>query len=228
MIRFAAYSDYLCPWCWNASRRLMHLADEFEGRIEIAWKSYLLRPVAKPKPNPDPERFRRYTESWLRPAAEDDAGEFRIWSNAVPPVSHSLPAHCAAKAAARFGSAAFRTMHEGLMSAYFHDNRDISDFDLLEGLWLEVGLPRVGFSWARTAEAVAAVQDDFAEALRLGATGVPGLRRCDNEVVIVGAQPIDVIRRWFEKSLAQGIETPAGLDPGVAPSRREGRESDLG
>ena len=48
---------------------------------------------------------------------------------------------------------------------------------------------------------------EFEEAQQLGATGVPGLRRADNEIIIVGAQPEAVYRRWIEKSIADGIET---------------------
>jgi predicted DsbA family dithiol-disulfide isomerase len=57
-------------------------------------------------------------------------------------------------------------------------------------------------------EIEAEVLRDFEEAQSLSATGVPGLRRADNDVVIVGAQPEEVYRRWFEKSLADGIVTP--------------------
>ena len=44
-VRLVAYSDYLCPWCYNASVRLHRLVDEDPG-VEIEWKSYLLRPSA--------------------------------------------------------------------------------------------------------------------------------------------------------------------------------------
>lgn len=207
MIRFAAYSDYLCPWCWNASRRLWRLADEFAGRIEIEWRSYLLRPVARG--DRDAEKFSRYTESWQRPGSESDAGRFRTWSTDVLPPTHSVPPHCVAKAAARVSPVAFRAMHERLMEAYFSENRDISDFDELQRIWAELELPGEGFGWARTELAEEAVHRDFEEARKLGATGVPGLRRCDNDIVIVGAQPLEVYRRWFEKSLADGVVTPA-------------------
>ena len=211
MIRFEAYSDYLCPWCWNASRRLWRLADEFEGRIQIDWRAYLLRP--SPRPVRDAartlEKFRRYTESWQRPAAEPDAGRFQIWASEHPPPSHSVPAHCAAKAAARVSPAAFRALHERLMTAYFTENRDISSRSVLEALWDEVGLSPEDLGWAFTEAASEAVQFDFEKAQALGATGAPGLRRCDSDIIIVGAQPIEVIRRWFEKSLRDGVQTPA-------------------
>ncbi len=203
MIRFIAYSDYLCPWCWVASRRLLRLEDEFEGRIELEWRSYLLRPT--PRPGRDLERFRRYTESWRVPAAEPDAGAFRVWSSDAPPPTHSIPPHVAAKAAARVSRQAFRRMHERLMEAYFAENRDVSSETELRALWRELELPESGLEALGSSEIEREVQQEFEEARALGATGVPGLRRADNEIIIVGAQPEAVYRRWFEKSLADGV-----------------------
>ena len=74
------YSDFLCPWCYNVTVRMRRLEAEFAGRIELEWRTYLLRPVKKT--GRDAERFRRYTEGWQRPAAEEDAGTFRPWSAA--------------------------------------------------------------------------------------------------------------------------------------------------
>ncbi len=199
-VRFVAYSDYLCPWCWNASRTLWPLADEFQGRIEIEWRSYLLRPTEKK--GRDLERFRKYTESWLRPAAEPGAGPFRVWSSEEGPPSHSIPPHRVAKAAARVSPGAFRTMHERLMTAYFAENRDISSFDVLRMLWNEAELPDEAFDIAHSEEIESIILAEFDEARELGATGVPAMRRIDTDAVIVGAHPEALYRRWIERSLA--------------------------
>jgi predicted DsbA family dithiol-disulfide isomerase len=201
VVRFIAYSDYLCPWCWNASRRLERLVSEYEGRVEIEWRSYLLRP--EKKVGRDLDRFRQYTESWMRPGAEPDAGAFRVWSSAEGPPTHSLPPHQVAKAAARVSPSAFRTMHDGLMTAYFADNRDISSFDVLRSLWQEAELPGEAFEVSHLEEIRTQIFREFEEARELGATGVPALRRSDNEAVIVGAHPEALYRRWIEKSLAE-------------------------
>jgi len=200
-VRFIAYSDYLCPWCWNASRRLERLTEEFEGRIEIEWRSYLLRPdetVGR-----DLDRFRKYTESWMRPGAESDAGPFRVWSTQEGPPTHSVPPHRVAKAAARVSRAAFRSMHSRLMTAYFAENRDISSFGVLRSIWDDEGLPGDAFEFAHSDEIESLVFREFEEARLLGVTGVPAMRRADNEAVIVGAHPESLYRRWIERSLAE-------------------------
>lgn len=202
VVGFEAWSDYLCPWCWNASRRLEQLSAEFAGRVEIVWRSYLLRPVERP--GRDLEKFRRYTEGWRVPGAEPDAGPFRPWASDAPPPSHSIPPHRVAKAAAALGPAAFHAIHDRLMSAYFADNRDVSDFDVLRAIWEEADLPPAGFDVALEPRTETAVLADHAAAQALGATGVPAIRRVDNDAVIVGAQPIDVYRRWIVRSLERG------------------------
>ena len=202
VVRFIAYSDYLCPWCWVASRRIERLVDEFDGQVEVVWRSYLLRPTENLER--DVEKFRRYTESWARPAAEEPSMEFRVWRSAERPPSHSLPAHRVAKATARVSPSAFRRMHDRLMTAYFSENRDISSFDVLRELWLEQGLDPVAFEVARLDEIGDEVLRDHEEAREWGANGVPAIRRVDNDAVIVGAQPEELYRRWIERSLERG------------------------
>src|SRR5690349_15218452 len=76
-IDLVIWSDYLCPWCHLGTRRVRRIEDEFGDTVRIEWKAFLLRPV--PEPGRTLERFRAYTQSWLRPAAEPDAPEFRPW-----------------------------------------------------------------------------------------------------------------------------------------------------
>ena len=81
-VTLIAWSDYLCPWCFNASVRLHQLEDEFEGQVCLEWRSYLLRPRASARR--DLERFRAYTRSWERPAAMHGP---RACSYATMPIS---------------------------------------------------------------------------------------------------------------------------------------------
>ncbi len=131
-VRLIVYSDYLCPWCYNAAVRLERVREELDGALTLDWRSYLLRP--QPDPRRTLEKFKAYTQSWLRPAADPDGGTFRVWSTDAGPPSHSLPPHLVAKAAARLGAAAFESMHAALLYAYFADNRDITDAATLRAI----------------------------------------------------------------------------------------------
>ncbi|MCG8588813.1 MAG: DsbA family protein [Proteobacteria bacterium] len=198
-LRFQVYSDYLCPWCFNASVRLERVRDEYAGQVELEWRSYLLRP--NPNSARDPEQFRAYTRSWLRPAAEPDAGQFRVWESDEGPPSHSVPAHLAAKAARSLSEAAFRRLHGRLLQAYFAENRDISRESVLRELWSEVELPAADFARVSDSAFRDEVLDEHAGALELGVTGVPAVILEGTDAVILGAQPLEVYRRWIDRTL---------------------------
>ena len=193
----------------NADVRLRRLEAEYEGRVELRFKSFLLRP--KPRSEPENaadaaqalEKVRQYTRGWERIASEPDAGELRLWSTDEGPPSHSIPAHLVAKAAARVSRDAFGRMHERLLRAYFVESRDISREPTLRALWDELGLDEAGFEAHRDPALLEEVIEEHNEALRLGATGVPAVRLESNEAVIVGAQPAELYRRWIERSLSR-------------------------
>lgn len=202
-LRFRVWSDYLCPWCYNASVRLRALEREYEGRIALEWRSYLLRPRPGARTAEKLERFRAYTRSWERPAAEPDSGNFRVWSGDSGPPTHSLPAHLVAKAAARIGHDAFGRMHDRLLRAYFCENQDISDSEILRTLWCELDLPEDGFEASADASIRDAVLDEYNECFEIGVTGVPAVQLVGNPAVIVGAHPAELYRRWIERMLAK-------------------------
>ena len=82
IVRLVVYSDFLCPWCWNAATRLASVEQAIGPAVAIEWKSYLLRP--QPEPGRDLEKFRAYTRGWLR-VAEDEPQEPQ------PPSAPQLP-----------------------------------------------------------------------------------------------------------------------------------------
>lgn len=193
------WSDFLCPWCWNASLRLEEMQDEFGDAVRVVFKSYLLRPESRP--GRDLERFRAYTESWRRPAADEPRACFRTWQGNAGPPSHSVPAHVAAKAAAALSAGAERALRDRLFRAYFSESRDVSDLDTLRALWVEAGLPAESFVRTADADLEARVRAEHAEALALDATGVPAVRVGGSEFVLLGAQPRETYRRWLRRSL---------------------------
>jgi predicted DsbA family dithiol-disulfide isomerase len=202
-LRLTVWSDYLCPWCFNASVRLERLQQELGAALEIEWRAYLLRPAPRPAGDEprELERFVRYTGSWLRPAAEPDAGSFRVWESGAGPPSHSVPAQLAAKAARRIGGEAFATLHRRLLHAYFAENRDISARATLLAIWEEAGLPAPDFAAVDDPALLRAVLAEHADALEQGVTGVPAARLAGQDAVLVGALPLETYRRWLLRNL---------------------------
>ncbi len=198
------YSDFLCPWCYNAYTKLEAVRAELPFRLELAWRSFLLRPVARP--GRDLEKFRAYTESWRRVGADEPRATFRVWASQESPPTHSLPAHLVAKAAQALGEEPGASIRVRLFRAYFAENRDISSETTLRELWRDLALPERGFEergrWTDR------VESEHREAVDCGATGVPAVRLATHEFVVMGAQPQAVYRRWFER--AHALQTEEG------------------
>jgi predicted DsbA family dithiol-disulfide isomerase len=181
--------------------RLRRLKEEFGDRLQVQWRSFLLRP--RPDPSVTLERFRAYTQSWLRPAADEDAGTFRVWQTGEGPPSHSIPPHLVGKAAATLGGDAFQRMHERLLHAYFAENRDITNADTLAALWHEVGLPETEFARHEDPALLQQTLAEHNEAVEIGVTGVPAVRMDGQQAVIVGAHPLELYRRWVRRNLEE-------------------------
>jgi len=206
-VELVVYSDYLCPWCHLAEHRLERLRRELGGALALAWRSFLLRPRSDEAR--DLERFVRYTQSWLRPAAEPDAPRFQVWESSAGPPSHSVPPHLVAKAAAELGAEAFAAVHARLLRAYFEESRDISREPTLREIWSEAGLPAAEFERCRAPELLQRVADEHREATELGVTGVPAVRVAGTDAFVVGAQPLTVYRRWVERLQGGVLESRA-------------------
>lgn len=198
-VHLIVYSDYLCPWCYNAAVRMRLLEEEFGAEVRVEWRSFLLRP--NPAPGRNLEKFRSYTRSWTRPGDEADSGTFQVWQGDAGPPSHSIPPHRLAKAAARLGDAAFRSLHDRLLGAYFSENRDITDVETLRQVWSEAGLPGAEFESWEDPEFLRQVLSEHTRAQEDGVTGVPAVQLAGNEAVIVGAHPMELYRRWVRRTL---------------------------
>lgn len=199
-VHLIVYSDYLCPWCYNASVRMDRLREELGDRVQVEWRSFLLRPRPQAR---DLESFRRYTRSWLRPASEPDSGAFRPWETDAAPPSHSIPPHRVAKAAQALGNAAFERIHHRLLHAYFWENRNITDAATLREIWNEADLPDEEFLRHEDRAVFDRVLREHDEALAFGVTGVPAVRRSDQEIALTGAYPVELYRRWVRRALAE-------------------------
>lgn len=180
--------------------RLEKIEAEYEGVVEVVWKSFMLRPAPHPR---SLEEHREYTRSWLRPASQPESGRFRVWATEDPPPTHSVPALVAGKAAATFGEEAFHGFHLGVMEAYFNENRTISDLDVLADVAGRTGIPADEFR-ERLEEDRQAFEDEvFAEhteAISLGVTGIPSVV-VDDALLIPGAVGTDVYRQVIRERL---------------------------
>ena len=127
------------------------------------------------------------------------------WSSDEGPPSWSVPPHRVAKAAARIDAGAGELLHDALFDAYFRKSRDITDDVVLRDLWIRAGLDPARFDERDDPALLREIATEFEEAVAHGASGAPAVRIDGAWGVLMGAQPIEVYRRWIEK-VGRGIE----------------------
>lgn len=176
--------------------RLEKLKEELGDAVEIEWKSFLLRPHPM---DYSLEDFRRYTESWLRPASQPESGSFTVWSTDEPPPSHSVPPAVALKAVKRIEPEAFDRYHRALMESYFSKNQNVTRAENLARIADDCGLD--GRRIVDLLDDETLVREVFEEhngAIERGITAVPTVL-VDDEWPVVGAQERKVYRQLIEK-----------------------------
>ena len=205
-VRLDVFSDYLCPWCYNAAVRLREIEQVYGELVSVHWRAFPLIPGEQP----DRRVTQKTREGWQRIGAEEPRACF------VPPIldaplpASSIPAQTAAKCAERQGAHAFERFHERLFTALFRDGLDISRPDVLRGLAREAGLDVARFEADYAGEAYESVLSDCAEgAAWFGVSALPTVI-LNEKLSLVGAVPAERYRMLIDWILAG---EPGGVIP---------------
>lgn len=191
-LRLRVVSDYICPWCYIGFTRIERLRSEFE--IEMEACAYELRPGIPPE-GIDREVLRQqsgrkyppgYIENLIATAA--DSG---IEMKRPPLVPNTRLAHEATEFATSNGR--LWEMHRALFAAYFEDERNIGDIDVLCDIGTSIGLDADGLRAALTDRRYAQlVEQQLVWARSVGVTGVP-TAIFNEKFALVGAQDYDAV-----------------------------------
>jgi predicted DsbA family dithiol-disulfide isomerase len=204
------WSDVVCPWCYIGKRRFEAAVAQFDGDVEVVWRSFELDPGAP--------ATREHS------AAEHLASKYGM-SVEQAEASHSQMTELAAQEGleyhferARGGNSfdAHRLIHlaaaqgkqgeaqERVMRAYFTEGVAIGDREQLIALGDELGLEdaRAALESDQYADAVRA---DEVLAQRIGIQGVPFFV-LDRRYGVSGAQPAELLLQALEKA-AEPAET---------------------
>jgi predicted DsbA family dithiol-disulfide isomerase len=198
-VRLDVFSDYLCPWCYNAAVRIAEVERAYGDRVQVHWRAFPLIP------DQQPGRLvtQKMREGRQRVAAEEPRATFVIPALETALPSSSVPAQTAAKCAERQGPDAFARFHHGLFVTQFRDNLDISRRDVLRTLARQCGLD-VGRFEAEYAggDAYEAVLHDCAEgAAWFGVSALPTVI-FEEKLSLVGAVPVERYRWMLDWILA--------------------------
>lgn len=164
--------------------------------VTIDWLAFELRPEPVPLPDitgPEGERFRQHWERGVAPMADRLGVEMRF-----PPFkARSRQAHEAAIHARAHDRS--EEMRVALFHAFFVENRDIGDVDVLVDVGASVGLDaddlRAALVEGRHTDRVI---EEERFAARIGISAVPTI--IIGQVGVQGAQPYDVLRQVYEEA----------------------------
>lgn len=209
-IRLRMVSDYICPWCYIGLARLERLRDEFE--IDFDVNAFELRPGIPPEgiSRAEASKGRVYPPGYIDNmiATARDAG-IDMKRPAIIPNTHK--AHETTEFAKEHGRV--WEIERALFHAYFEEERNIGDIDVLCDVGASVGLDagdlRRVLEDGRYAEAV---EQELAWARAVSITGVPTVVY-NEQFAVVGAQDYetfqDVARRVAAGRL-EGDDSHAG------------------
>ena len=216
-VRLDVFSDYLCPWCYNAAVRIADVEREYGDRVRIHWRAFPLIPDQQPG--------RRVTqkmrEGRQRVAAEEPRALFVTPEIDTALPASSVPAQTAAKCAERQGDDAFARFRNGLFVTQFRDNLDISRRDVLWTLARQCGLDVDRFEADYgSGEAYEAVLRDCAEgAAWFGVSALPTVI-FEEKLSLVGAVPTERYRWLIDWILAGQPGDVIALTPEAEASGR--------
>jgi predicted DsbA family dithiol-disulfide isomerase len=203
------YSDYVCPFCFLAEFPLL---EAIRGKdVEVIWMPFELRPYPTPTLRPEGEYLQNAWSNSVYPIAARMGVEIRLPT--VSPQPYTRLAFEGLEFAKEHDAA--DAYNSAVMKAFFQQNQDIGDLDILTTIAAGVGLDLSEFEQALEVGTYAerhqallrqAYEDE-------GVTGVP-LFVIGNRV-LMGLQSREAIETTVDKELE--YNRSIGAEP-VVPS----------
>lgn len=206
-LRFIYFADPMCSWCWGFVPNMQRLAERHPDIPVRLGMGGLYPGVTKPMAAHTKAEVAKHWHHVEEASGQPfDHGFF----DRERFVYDTLPASQALVAAKRLtGENGMDFLHR-LHGAFYRDNRDVTDRDVLADVAVEHGLERDPFVEEMNSDTVRQLTErDIHFARNLGVQGFPCLLGYDEEryrLLSMGYQTWDwlekVVDRWIEKSAA--------------------------
>jgi len=179
------------------------MKQEYGDKVVIKWKSFPLYPGYMPGRRVKDLPLLSAT-SRMRAAAEEEGIGYKPWPADVDMPASSMPGLEAAKCAERQGEEAFERYHFALLRAYYVENQDVSQRDVLISAARQAGLDVERFiSDYDSGSQRAAVFAEYEEALKdRQFSGIPAAF-FDSRIWFEGGVPVEMYRRAIDRILAE-------------------------
>jgi len=129
-LKVTVYSDYICPFCYVGNHRLQRLRDSYD--LKINWCFIEIHPETSAQGEPI-DSLDYPSEQWqqLLTNLERVAQEEQIPLSQLEFITNSRDALLLSEASKKFGKEIFYRLHEALFHAYFVDQKNIGNRDVL-------------------------------------------------------------------------------------------------
>ena len=210
-MKIEIWSDYACPYCYIGERQLEKALDSFSGKegIDISYRAFELDPSASYETTTNTrERVAAKYGMSLEKAQQmiDGVTEYAKsvgldYNYGTVQYTNTFDAHRIAKYAETKGKGL--EMSEKLFHAYFTENKQMSNHNVLTDIAIELGLDKLEVEDVLKNKKFAEdVRNDEYEASRLGIHAVPFFV-INEKYSISGAQPPEVFEQAIEKALKE-------------------------
>lgn len=202
-VKIKAFSDFICPFCFLEKGPLDEIAKEQD--VEIEWMPFELRPSPYPKIDPwkEPDKLSSW-DSFILPVAQQLGVDMRLPH--VSPHPYTDLAFEGYQFAKERGKG--NKFHHRVFTAFFQEEQNIGEVDVLTKLAGEVGLSEDDF---REALASRTYRDAHQEALKSAyeaqITAVPTL--IIGDVVIQGLAGKERLAQAIEETLQKNNRADA-------------------
>ena len=176
-------SDVVCPWCYIGKRKL-EAALALPGaaglpKVEIRWHPFQLNPDMAPdgisRKQYLEDKFggpERAAEIYARVRAAGKSAGLDLNIDGISLQPNTLAAHALIAFGQQHGAGS--AVKEGVLKAYFVENRFIGNVDVLGEIAAEAGLDAAAArAWVSDPAQLQAVADADAQARSMGISGVP-------------------------------------------------------
>lgn len=206
-VHVQVWSDFVCPWCWIAKRRLERAAERLAGQVQVTVTNHAYR-IAKgmaPKDFSSALKMKFGSEQCARQmmeaVAERGAMEGLTYNFNTMRFGDTQDAHALVKNLD--SEAARQNMIEMLYQASIMDGQNIFDRDVLRNIASQAGLPAAQIAtidFNRTHE----IAQDETRANSI-ANGVP-LFLFNGKTYLSGAQPVETFVAALSQVAAEAPE----------------------
>lgn len=206
-VRVDVISDVVCPWCFIGKRRLEAAAGLLQDVVlDVHWHPFQLDGTIPeggiPRQTYLLNKFgtrERIAEIYTRVAAAGAEEGIAFAFDKITVSPNTLNAHRMIRWAGEVGRQ--DAMKERLLNAYFMEGANLADDGVLANLAADAGLDQEAVAARLASDSdVAAVQEEVANAHRIGVTGVPFFIFA-GKLALAGAHPAETIAEGIKQAL---------------------------